>query len=69
MQVPTEVMNVIEDEDPTWQEELKRFRAEWVANKAQRAAAQAGGPTATSSDGAEGRGAAPRRPGRRHLPH
>ena len=63
VQVPTEVMNVIEDEDPAWQEELKRFRAEWVANKAQRAAAQAAAPPPPppTEPKAEGQPPAPRK--------
>ena len=63
MQVPTEVMNVIEDEDPTWQEELKRFRAEWIANKAKRAAAQAAPPPPSppAEPKAEGQPPAPRK--------
>ena len=56
-------MNVIEDEDPTWQEELKRFRAEWVANRAQRAAAQAAAPPPPppTEPKAEGQPPAPRK--------
>ena len=63
MQVPTEVMNVIEDEDPTWQEELKRFSCRMGANKAQRAAAQAAAPPPPPSTEpkAEGQPPAPRK--------
>lgn len=38
--VPTDVMNIIDDPDPEWIEQLRRFRAEWISKKARKAAPQ-----------------------------
>ena len=47
--VPTDVMNIVEDADPEWQEELKRCRALWIVSRV-----QGSQPTACGAETPEG---------------